>query len=150
MCGDVLRSGYWREGLYSLFMRRNSCAAPLRQFALPLSLKLGGTSFNTQNPIPHKSQKTKGFLETSRAKEFQRGTAQAEERAKEGGKVPVEGSDTHLGEVPTHIWEHEAGRSNRPARTQILQNWIICGMILCFILEISEINSRAYHNSMEA
>ena len=97
MCGDGLRSGYWREGLYSLFMRRNSCAAPLRQFALPLSLKLGGTSFNTQNPIPHKSQKTKGFLETSRAKEFQRGTAQAEERAKEGGKVPAEGSDTHLG-----------------------------------------------------
>jgi hypothetical protein len=32
-------------------------------------LKSGGTSFNTQNPIPHKSQKTKGFLETSRAKE---------------------------------------------------------------------------------
>jgi len=33
-------------------------------------LKLGGTSFNTQNPIPHKSQKTKEFLETSRAEEF--------------------------------------------------------------------------------
>ena len=33
-------------------------------------LKAGGTSFNTQNPIPHKSQKAKGFLETSRAKEF--------------------------------------------------------------------------------
>ena len=36
---------------------------------LPLPLKLGGTSFNIQNPIPHKSQKTKGFLETSRAEE---------------------------------------------------------------------------------
>ena len=34
------------------------------------SLKPGGTSFNIQNPIPHKSQKTKDFLETSRAKEF--------------------------------------------------------------------------------
>ena len=32
-------------------------------------LKPGGISFNIQNPIPHKSQKTKGFLETSRAKE---------------------------------------------------------------------------------
>ena len=32
-------------------------------------LKPDGTSFNIQNPIPHKSQKTKGFLETSRAKE---------------------------------------------------------------------------------
>ena len=59
--------------------------------------ELDGTSFNTQNPIPHKSQKTKGFLETSRAKEYQRGIAGAEERAKEGGKVPAEGSDTHLG-----------------------------------------------------
>ena len=60
-------------------------------------LKLGGTSFNTQNPIPHKSQKTKGFLETSRSKECQRGTAGAEERAKEGDRVPAEGSDTQLG-----------------------------------------------------
>ena len=60
-------------------------------------LKPGGTSFNTQNPIPHKSQKTKGFLETSRSKECQRGTAGAEERAKEGDRVPAEGSDTHLG-----------------------------------------------------
>ena len=32
-------------------------------------LKSGGTSFNTQNPIPHKFQKTKGFLEASMAKE---------------------------------------------------------------------------------
>ena len=37
---------------------------------LSFPLKLGGISFNTQNPIPHKSQKTKGFLEASRAKEF--------------------------------------------------------------------------------
>jgi hypothetical protein len=37
---------------------------------LPLPLEPGGTSFNTQNPIPHKSQKTKEFLETSRAEEF--------------------------------------------------------------------------------
>ena len=69
----------------------------LEAISLPLPLKPGGTSFNTQNPIPHKSQKTKGFLETSRAKEFSRGTAQAEERAKEGGRVASEGSDTHLG-----------------------------------------------------
>ena len=34
------------------------------------SLKLGGTSFNIQNPIPYKSQKTGSFLETHRAKEF--------------------------------------------------------------------------------
>ena len=34
-----------------------------------LPLKPSGTSFNTQNPIPHKFQKTKGFLEASMAKE---------------------------------------------------------------------------------
>ena len=56
-----------------------------------------GSTFNIQNFIPHKSQKTKGFLETSRSKECQRGTAGAEERAKEGDRVPAEGSDTHLG-----------------------------------------------------
>ena len=33
-------------------------------------LKLGGTSFNTQNPIPHPSQKEKVLLETRRAEEF--------------------------------------------------------------------------------
>ena len=60
-------------------------------------LKPGGTSFNTQNPIPHKSQKEKVLLETRRAKECQRGTAGAEKRAKEGGRVLAEGSDTRLG-----------------------------------------------------
>ena len=61
------------------------------------SLKPGGTSFNIQNSIPHKSQKTGFFLETTRAKECQRGTAGAEKRAKEVDKVPAEGIDTHLG-----------------------------------------------------
>ena len=61
------------------------------------SLKPGGTSFNIQNPIPYKSQKTRFFLETTKAKECQRGTAGATERAKEGGRVPAEGIDTHLG-----------------------------------------------------
>ena len=37
------------------------------------------------------------MLETRRAKECQRGIAGAAERAKEGDRVPAEGSDTHLG-----------------------------------------------------
>lgn len=37
------------------------------------------------------------MFETRRAKECQRGTAGAEERAKEGGRVPFESSDTRLG-----------------------------------------------------
>ena len=61
------------------------------------SLKPGGTSLNIQNPIPYKSQKTGFFLETRRAKEYQRGRGGRAERAKEVDKVPVEGFDTHLG-----------------------------------------------------
>ena len=65
----------------------------------PLSpLSPDGTSFNIQNPIPHPSQKEKVLLETRRAKEYQRGIAGAAERAKEGGRVPFESSDTRLGE----------------------------------------------------
>ena len=37
------------------------------------------------------------MLETRRAKECQRGIAGAAERAKEGGRVPFESSDTRLG-----------------------------------------------------
>lgn len=48
---------------------RRSKALPCGKIARCRGMKPGGTSFNTQNPIPHKSQKTKGFLETSRAKE---------------------------------------------------------------------------------
>ena len=85
------------ENPYSLFMRRSFCAPPLRRSG-PLSpLKPGGTSFNTQNPIPYKSQKTRSFLETTRAKERQRGRAGAAERAKEGCEWLPEGSDTRLG-----------------------------------------------------
>ena len=57
-----------------------------------------GSTFNIQNPIPHPSQKEKVLLETRRAKECQRGIAGAAERAKEGGRVPFESSDTRLGE----------------------------------------------------
>ena len=85
--------GISRRGLFLCL-----CGAfPAPLLCLLLSLKPGGISFNIQNPIPHKSQKTKGFLETSRAKECQRGIAGAEESAKEGGRVPAEGIDTHLG-----------------------------------------------------
>lgn len=78
-------------------MRRISCAAPLRRSGLLSPLTPDGTSFNTQNPIPHPSQKAKVLLETRRAKECQRGIAGAAERAKEGGRVPSESSDTRLG-----------------------------------------------------
>lgn len=72
-------------------------APSLRRSGPLLPLTLDGTSFNIQNPIPHPSQKEKVLLETRRAKECQRGIAGAAERAKEGDRVPAEGSDTHLG-----------------------------------------------------
>ena len=82
---------------YSLFMRRSFCAPPLRRSGPLSSLCPDGTSFNIQNPIPHKSQKTGFSLETRRAKEYQRGRGWRAERAKEVDKVPAEGIDTHLG-----------------------------------------------------
>lgn len=57
-----------------------------------------GSTFNIQNFIPHKSQKTKAASETNRAKEFQRGTAGVPESAKEGARGLSEGSDIGLGE----------------------------------------------------
>ena len=56
-----------------------------------------GSTFNIQNPIPHKSQKTKAVPEANRAKEFQRGTAGVPESAKEGATGLPEGSDIGLG-----------------------------------------------------
>ena len=56
-----------------------------------------GSTFNIQNSIPHKSQKTKVVSEMNRAKEFQRGTAGVLESAKEGATGLPEGSDIGLG-----------------------------------------------------
>ena len=56
-----------------------------------------GSTFNIQNFIPHKSQKTKAVPETNRAKEFQRGTAGVPESVKEGATGLHEGSDIGLG-----------------------------------------------------
>jgi len=60
-------------------------------------MKPGGSTFNIQNFIPHKSQKTKAVPETNRAKEFQRGTAGVPESTKEGARGLSEGSDIGLG-----------------------------------------------------
>ena len=56
-----------------------------------------GSTFNIQNFIPHKSQKTKAASETNRAKEFQRGTAGVPESAKECETGLSEGLDIGLG-----------------------------------------------------
>ena len=67
---------------------------------LSLSLKPGGISFNTQNPIPYKSQKTKRSLKQARKK-----------RSK--GELPKQRNGPKRTEkrrlkAPPHIWEQEA------------------------------------------
>ena len=84
--------------LISLFMRRSFWAALCnRSYPLPGSIPVGST-FNIQNFIPHKSQKTKAVPEANRAKEFQRGTAGVPESVKDGARGLAEGSDIGLGE----------------------------------------------------
>ena len=60
-------------------------------------VNLVGSTFNIQNFIPDKSQKTKAVPKTNRAKEFQRETAGVLESAKEGATGLSEGSDIGLG-----------------------------------------------------
>ena len=77
------------------------CGAIFELFSVMESPDAGvnpvGSTFNIQNFIPHKSQKTKAASETNRAKEFQRGTAGVPESAKEGARGLPEGSDIGLG-----------------------------------------------------
>lgn len=84
------------ESGYSLFMRRIFCALSVAIWPA-IVVRPGRHFFNIQNPIPHPSQKEKVLLETRRAKKCQRGIAGVAERAKEGGRVPFESSDTRLG-----------------------------------------------------
>ena len=83
--------------LISLFMRRNFWAARCGKKHPPPGTIPVGSTFNIQNSIPHKSQKTKVVSEMNRAKEFQRGTAGVLESAKEGVAGLSEGSDIGLG-----------------------------------------------------
>ena len=94
-----------------------------------------GTSFNIQNPIPHPSQKEKVLLETRRAKECQRGIAGAAERAKEGGRVPFESSDTRLG---ARCREFESPHSDQNS----VKSFDFCGVFLYFCCKIHSDTSR--------
>ena len=79
-------------------------------------MKPGGSTFNIQNFIPHKSQKTKAVPETNRAKEFQRGTAGVPESTKEGARGLSEGSDIGLG---PGCREFESRHSDHKSRKSI-------------------------------
>ena len=78
------------------------CGAIFELFSVMESPDAGvnpvGSTFNIQNFIPHKSQKTKAASETNRAKEFQRGTAGVPESAKECETGLSEGLDIGLGQ----------------------------------------------------
>lgn len=56
-----------------------------------------GSTFNIQNSIPHKSQKTKAVPEANRAAKFQRVTAGSTESIKEAARCSAEHTDICLG-----------------------------------------------------
>ena len=62
-----------------------------------VGVNLDGSTFNIQNFIPHKPQKPKAMAEINRPIEFQRGTAEVPESAKEGARPLAESSDIGLG-----------------------------------------------------
>ena len=84
-------------GAYFFVYAAQFLSCSLRQKHPLLDVNPVGSTFNIQNSIPHKSQKTKAVSETNRAKEFQKGTAGATESAKECDSVLPEGSDIGLG-----------------------------------------------------
>ena len=84
-------------GAYFFVYAAQFLSCSLRQKHPLLEVIPVGSTFNIQNPIPHKSQKTKAVAEINRPKEFQRGTVGAAESAKECDSVLPEGSDIGLG-----------------------------------------------------
>ena len=73
------------------------------------------------------------MLETRRAKECQRGIAGAAERAKEGGRVPFESSDTRLG---ARCREFESPHSDQTMIIRAtLSRWVMCSD-LSFLLRM--------------
>ena len=89
-------------------------------------VNLVGSTFNIQNSIPHKSQKTKAVPETNRAAELQRGTAGATESAKGGARVLAEGSDIGLGPGDRAFEPHY---SDQPPEIIDFRGLILC--LLC-------------------
>lgn len=73
------------------------------------------------------------MLETRRAKECQRGIAGAAERAKEGGRVPFESSDTRLGACNT---------PNTDRKKQIPQPLVNTGVLALRIFRKNSENRR--------
>ena len=71
------------------------------------------------------------MLETRRAKECQRGIAGAAERAKEGGRVPSESSDTRLG---AGCLEFESPHSDHLSQKNRLFRRFFCVFVLFLCL----------------
>ena len=108
MRGDELRSDCRWDGPYffvyaAQFLRL--CSEVIGLSSPPI--KPGGTSFNTQNPIPHKSQKDeRGFLK-------QAGQKSSKEELPKQRKGPKRAVEYRL-KVTTHIWELDVVRSSLP------------------------------------
>ena len=86
------------------------------------------------------------MLETSRAKECQRGIAGAAERAKEGDRVPSESSDTRLG---ARCREFESPHSDQTMiiRTT-LSKWVMCSDLSFLLNMCFDGQGRDYHPAL--
>ena len=76
------------------------------------SLSPGGTSFNIQNPIPYKSQKTGFFLKHA-------GQKSTKEELPEQRKASKRAVECQL-KASTHIWEHDVGCSSHLTPTNFI------------------------------
>ena len=103
-------------------------------------MKPGGSTFNIQNSIPHKSQKTKAASETNRAKEFQRGTAGVPESTKEGARGLPEGSDIGLG-CGDRTFESCHSDQTMIIRTT-LSRWVMCSDLSFLLRTLFEDKGR--------
>ena len=102
-------------GLFSCL--RGAISEPFSAIeASDVGANLVGSTFNIQNFIPHKSQKTKVAGEANRAKEFQRGTAGVPQSVKEGARGLAEGSDIGLG---PGFREFESRHSDHKSRKSV-------------------------------
>ena len=111
-------------GLYSLFMRRNSCAPPLSDPACHCS------SNRAEHLLIHRIQshtnpkRRKGFLK-------QAGQKSSQEELPKQRKGPKRAVEYQL-KVQTHIWEQDAGSSSLPTRTKREGEKDIEGNLLVF------------------
>lgn len=110
-------------------MRRCFCVSVLRRFRLPFSLRQGGTSFNYNTQFRINSKWGKVFW-SKQGKRVLKRNCLTEERDKESGRAPDEGSDIYWGSKITEArvsWLGVGGWSIRSWPCNRGNAWPCCG-----------------------